>query len=91
MDDEIYSNLLTGGYRNAAFDQIKYELYLHTRYQKSISMTSIPVFYLEPNSRVTIDDPVSNTYGDFIVQSINITLGPGANMSITCNETAERF
>ena len=91
VSDEIYNNLLTGGYRNAAFDQIKYELYLHTRYQKSISMTSIPVFYLEPNSRITIDDPVSHTYGDFIVQSINLTLGPGANMSITCNETAERF
>ena len=91
VDDKIYNKLLTGGYKNAAFDQIKYELYLHTRYQKSVSMNSIPVFYLEPNSRVTIDDIITNTYGDYVVQSINITLGPGANMSITCNETAERF
>ena len=91
VDDDIYNNLITGGYRNGAFDQIKYELYLYTRYQKNISMTCIPVFYLEPNSRITINDPVTNTYGDFIIQSINITFGPGANMSVTCNETAERF
>ena len=91
VSSEIYNNLLTGGYRNGAFDQIKYELYLHTRYQKSISLTSIPVFYLEPNNRITINDTTTNTYGDFVIQSINITLGPGANMSITCNETAERF
>ena len=91
VSSEIYNNLLTGGYRNGAFDQIKYELYLHTRYQKSISLTSIPVFYLEPNNRITINDTTTNTYGDFVIQSINLTLGPGANMSITCNETAERF
>jgi len=91
VDSSIYSQLLTGGYKNGAFDQIKYELYLHTRYQKAISMTSIPVFYLEPNNRITINDTTTNTYGDFVVQSINLTLGPGANMSTTCNEIAERF
>lgn len=91
VNSDIYNNLLTGGYRNGAFDQIKYELYLHTRYQKSISLTSIPVFYLEPNNRITIADTTTNTYGDFVIQSINLTLGPGANMSITCNEIFERF
>ena len=91
VNSDIYNNLLTSGYRNGAFDQIKYELYLHTRYQKSISLTSIPVFYLEPNNRITINDTTTNTYGDFVIQSINLTLGPGANMSITCNEIAERF
>lgn len=91
VSSEIYNNLITGGYRNGAFDQIKYELYLHTRYQKSISLTAIPVFYLEPNNRITINDTTTNTYGDYVIQSINLTLGSGANMSITCNETAERF
>ena len=91
VDDEIYTQLLIGGYKNAAFDQIKYELYLYTRYQKAVSMNCIPVFYLEPNSRITINDSTTNTYGDFVIQSINITFGPGANMSVTCNETAERF
>ena len=91
ISSDIYSKLITGGYKNAAFDEIKYELYLHTRYQKTVSLTSIPVFYLEPNSRITINDTTTNTYGDFIVQSINLTLGPGANMSVSCNEAAERF
>lgn len=91
VDSSIYSQLFTGGYKNGAFDQIKYELYLHTRYQKSVSLTSIPVFYLEPNNRITINDTTTNTYGDFVIQSINLTLGPGANMSITCSEIAERF
>lgn len=91
VDSEIYNNLLTGGYANGAFDQIKYELFLHTRYQKTISMTTIPVFYLEPNSRITVADKTTNTFGDFVVQNISLTLGPGANMSVSVVETVERF
>ena len=91
VDSEIYNNLLTGGYANGAFDQIKYELFLHTRYQKTISMTTIPVFYLEPNSRITIADKTTNTFGDFVIQNISLTLGPGANMSVSTVETIERF
>ena len=44
VGNEIYSNLSIGGYANAAFDQIKYELYLHTRYQKQVSITALPAF-----------------------------------------------
>ena len=91
VEGEIYNQLITGGYKNAAFDQIKYDLFLHTRYQKTISATAVPVFYLEPNSRVTFSEAATNTYGDFVVQNINITLGPGANMSVACHETLERF
>lgn len=91
VDNDIYKYLLTGGYKNGAFDQIKYELYLHTRYQNSVSMTTIPVFYLEPNSRVTIADATTNTFGDYVIKNISITFGPGANMSVSAVETLERF
>lgn len=91
VNDDIYDHIYSGGYRNSAYEQIKYELYLHTRYQKTISMSSIPVFYLEPNSRISVADTTTNTFGDFIIQSINLTFGPGANMSISANETLERF
>lgn len=90
VTNEIYQNLVPGGYHNAAFDRIKYELYLHTRYQKSVSLTALPVFYLSPNVRVTINEKSTNTYGDYVIQNIGLTLGPGANMSISANEVFER-
>lgn len=90
VGNEIYKQLSTGGYKNAAFDRIKYELYLHTTYQKQVSLTALPAFYLEPNSRITINEKSTNTYGDFVINNIGITLGPGANMSISANEVFER-
>lgn len=87
----IYNALATGGYKNGAFDQIKYQLYLHTNYQNTISLAAIPVFYLEPNSRISLNDASTNVQGDFMAQSITIPLGAGNSMSITANRCLERF
>ena len=89
--EDIYSNLAIGGYKNSAYERIRYELFAHTNYQKTVSITALPVFYLEPNTRVSLSDKTTNTYGDFMVQNLNITLGPGANMSVTLNEVRERL
>lgn len=88
---DIYWAFSVGGYKNGAFDQVKYELYAHTTYQKSLSLSALPVFYLEPNSRITINDASTNTYGDFLLKSISIPLGPGNAMNCTANECTERF
>lgn len=91
LKGDMYYTLATGGIKNGAFDQIKYELYLHTNYQKTLSITALPAFYLEPNSRVNINDKSTNTYGDFMITSITIPLGPGSLMSVSCSEVFERF
>jgi hypothetical protein len=91
VGSEIFSNLAIGGYANSAYEAIRYELFCHTRYQKTVSITSIPVFYLAPNSRVVLSSKTTNTYGDFMIQNINLTFGPGANMSVVLNEVAERL
>lgn len=91
LQSDIFYAFSQGGYNNAAFDQIKYELYLHTNYQKSVSLTAIPAFYLEPNTRVSLNDKTTNTYGDYVVSSITIPFGPGSMMSCAASECFERF
>lgn len=91
VSDEIYNNLTTGRYLSDAYEQIKYELFAHLKYQKVVSITALPAFYLEPNNRVTLKDYSTNIYGDYMIQNINLTLGPGANMAVTLNEVSERL
>lgn len=88
---EMYYAFAIGGYKNAAYDQIKYELYLHTNYQQTLSLTARPAFYLEPNVRCTVNDNTTNTYGDYVVQNISLPLGAGNNMSVSANQCLERF
>ena len=88
---ELFYAFAIGGYKNAAFDQLKYELYLHTNYQQTLSLTARPAFYLEPNIRTTINDATTNTYGDYVIQNISIPLGAGNNMSVSASQCVERF
>lgn len=87
---DIYEGFSIGGYKNGAFDQIKYDILCHTTYQESLAITALPVFYLEPNSRVTLNDKVTRTYGDFIINNITIPLSPGSTMTISANQVLER-
>lgn len=53
---EIYSMLLNGGALRSAYDEIKKELYQYTNYNEQISLTTLPIYYLEPNVRITVRD-----------------------------------
>jgi hypothetical protein len=89
--NDVYSGFAEGGYKNGAFDQIKYELYLHTSYQRTVTITGIPAFYLEPNTRCTVNDRTTNTFGDYIIQTVTIPFGSGSIMSVTASEVTERL
>ena len=88
---ELFQHLYVGGYKNGAFDAIKTELWSHTTYQKSISISAIPVFYLEPNSRVTINDTTTNTHGDYEISTITVPLGGDGLMSVSGNECIQKM
>lgn len=53
---EIYAMLLNGGALRPAYDEIKKELYQYTNYNEQISLTTLPIYYLEPNVRITVRD-----------------------------------
>lgn len=53
---EVYAMLLNGGALRSAYDEIKKELYQYTNYNEQISLTTLPIYYLEPNVRITVRD-----------------------------------
>ena len=83
---EVFKAFSFGGYHNGAFDHICSELYKHTTYQTTISMTAIPNYWLEPNTRIRIADNTTKTFGSYMVQNISVPLAVGGVMSVTANE-----
>ena len=75
--------LMTGGVLKSAYEEIRKELYQYTNYNEQISLTTLPIYYLEPNVRITVRDPETNIYGDYIIQSINLPLDISGTMSIS--------
>lgn len=91
VESDIYNNLDTGGGLNSAYNQVRELLYEYTSYNESVSLTTIPIFYLEPNTRITVRDAKSGIYGDYMIKSISMPLDIGSTMSISCTRALERF
>ena len=86
----LYNQMITGGYLNSCFDNIRSVLHEYTNYNSNVSFTALPVYYLEPNSRVTIRDIDSQIYGDYIIKTISLPLDISGTMNITCSKAIER-
>ena len=91
VKEEIYNMLWEGGVLKPAYEEIKRELYQYTTFNEQVSLTTIPIYYLEPNTRITIRDSVTGIYGDFMIKSISMPLDINGTMSISCTKALERL
>lgn len=54
-------------------------------------MSAIPVYYLEPNNRITVRDDSSKIYGDYVIKTITLPLDISGTMNIQATKALERF
>ena len=74
-----------------AKDSLDSWLYKYTYCTETISLTSIPIYYLEPNTRVYIHDNNSGIDGEYIVDRISLPLQYSGTMNISATKAAERI
>ena len=90
VDSSIYSQLELGGVSNSAYNRVRELLYQNTSYNESITLQAIPIYYLEPNTRITVNDAESNIYGDYMISTISIPLDITGTMNISAIRALER-
>ena len=73
----------------SAKDRLDELIYQHGYCTESVSITAIPIYYLEPNTRVYIYDNKTGIDGDYIVSKITLPLTYNGTMSITATKAAE--
>ena len=77
------------GQGKSAKNRLDELIYQHGYCVESVTITTIPVYYLEPNTRIYVYDKDSGIDGDYIVSKINIPLTYNGTMSITATKAAE--
>ena len=87
----IYTMLSTGGTQNSAYEKVKELMYQYTSYNESITLQTLPIYYLDVNTRITVNDLKSNIYGDYMINSISIPLDIQSQMTIQATRVLERF
>jgi hypothetical protein len=49
---------------------------------ESITITALPIYWLEPNRKIEVEDNDSRIYGEYMIKSISIPLTYNGTMSI---------
>ena len=91
VDAAIYDLLSIGGVSNGAYTEIKNLLYDLTSYNESVQISTIPIYHLEPNTRIGIRDIDSDIYGDYMINSISVPFDINGTMSISAIRAATKM
>lgn len=60
----------------------EYELKLRSNLAESVSLSILPIYGLEVNSKIKLDEKEAGIVGDYIVKSVSIGLSYGDSMSV---------
>ena len=81
---------ILGGTLNSAYNLMKDLIYEYTNYNESITLQCLPIYYLEPNMIITVEDKESLISGEYVINSMTIPMDLGGTMSITAKRVIQR-
>nr|WP_276578828.1 hypothetical protein [Bacillus sp. S0628] len=64
----------------------KFDLFKNSNMQESLNLGCIPIYYLDANNIIGIDNLATGYYEEYLTNSISIGLGVGDTMSINCSK-----
>ena len=86
-ENSQYFNISSQG--KSAYDVMLEYINLYLYCIESISITSIPVYNLQPNTRIMVNDQDSKINGEYLVNRITIPLNYNGTMSVSAVKSAE--
>lgn len=91
VPNSIYEALEIGGMLNSAYDVIRQLIHQYTSYNNSISIQTLPLYHLEPNTRITVNDSKSNIYGDYMITNMTFNVDVSSTLTISAVKALEKI
>ena len=91
VPSEIYNSLAAGGSLYSGYQAIRQSIHESTSYNENITLQTLPIYFLEPNTRITVQDNDSNIFGDYMITSMSITLDTMSLMNINAARALEKI
>ena len=88
LKTRLFVNSAQGKTAKEAIDQL---LYNHSYCTESASITAVPVYYLEPNTRIYIFDINTGIEGDYLLSKMTIPLSYNGTMTMTATKAIDRI
>ena len=75
----------------SAKNEIDDLLYKHTYCAEELTLTTVPIHYLEPNTRILIYNENASINGEYIVSKISNPISYNGTMTINATKVTERL
>ena len=87
----IFDSITTGGSYNSCYQNVRQLLTNYTDYNESITITCLPIYHLEPNTRIKLNLPDAGIMGEYIVNTISFDLSNSNTMNINAKKVVEKI
>ena len=91
ISDSVQELFTISGRGISASEQLDTLIYKHLCCSESISLTSVPIYYLEPNTRIYVKDEKMNIDGDYLLSKVTIPLGYNGTMSLSATKVIKQL
>lgn len=91
VSSDIFNNIEIGGVLNSGYQVIRQLIHEYTSYNQSISLQMLPIYFLEPNTRISVYDTRSNIYGDYMINSMSFSLDTSSMLTINATKALNKI
>lgn len=91
VSSDIWSMLSVGIHAYSAYDLLRSMLHEITGYNESINLTTVPIYHLEPNTRIYVNDNDTGIHGDYMIKTFSVPFTIGGAMTLNCQKAVERI
>lgn len=91
VNESIYNVLTQGIGFNSGYEQMKLSLYKYLNYSESINLQTLPIYFLEPNVCIEVQDKDSFINEYYIINSLSFSFDTSSNLSISASKILNRF
>lgn len=90
-DTYYYAYFSISAQGKSAKDKLDELLYNHSYCTESVTISAIPIYYLEPNYKIQVRDEKSKINGEYVVSKISLPLTYNGTMSITATKAPQKI
>lgn len=91
VDTTIYNQIAIATAQNSAYNVVRDLLYQYTKYNESVTINTLPLYHLDVNTILKLNDATSGIQGNYLINSISVPLDVSGNMSISATKVLERI
>lgn len=91
ISDSVQELFTISGRGISASEWLDNLVYKYLCCSESVSLTSVPIYYLQPNTRIYIKDEKVNIDGDYLLNKITIPLSYNGTMSLSATKVIKQL